>query len=152
MKKLSNQTAPALLPEQELPADAVISLPRRIDAGGENRLRWWRTMPPGMFTSDDRQALQDILSATAIIGEREWKYARRGCAASAFGIALPMIPIVRSGPIVDLAMSAVLLCALNGNGAAAGVMVHALRSLAGGRELAAEWREAELPQIGRLGC
>ena len=95
MKKLSNQTAPALLPEQELPADAVISLPRRIDAGGENRLRWWRTMPPGMFTSDDRQALQDILSATAIIGEREWKYARRGCAASAFGIALPMIPIVR---------------------------------------------------------
>ena len=49
-------------------------------------------------------------------------------------------------------MSAVLLCALNGNGAASGVMVHALRSLAGGRELAAEWREAELPQVGRLGC
>ena len=152
MKKLSNPASSAILPQRDLRADDVISAPQRTAADGGHRLRWWRTMPPGMFRSDDRQALQDILSGTAIIGERDWKYARRGCAASAFRIALPMIPIVRSGPVVDLAMSAVLLCALNGNGAASGVMVHALRSLAGGRELAAEWREAELPQVGRLGC
>ena len=152
MTKLSNQTAPAILLQQELPADTAISLPQRIAANGGHRLSWWRTIPPSMFASDDCQALHDILSGTAIIGERDWKYARHGCAASAIGIALPMLPVVRPGPVVDLAMSAVLLCALSGNAPAAGVMVHALRTLAGGRELAAEWREAELPQIGRLGC
>jgi len=87
---------------------------------------WWRTAPPGRLDATHRYALRRSLSQIAVLGEPGWQRAVAGDAAEAIGIALPIIHSGECGSRLDIVMSAVLLCALNGNPAAALLLAHAL--------------------------
>jgi len=91
-------------------------------------LVWWRTAPPSRFGAPHRCALQQSLSQIAVLGEPGWQRAVAGDAAEAIGIALPIIHSGESSSRLDIVMSAVLLCALQGNPAAALMLAHALDS------------------------
>lgn len=87
---------------------------------------WWRTTPPNRFDASHRYALRQSLSQIVVLGEPRWQRAVAGDAAEAIGIALPLIHSGESGSRLDIVMSAVLLCALQGNPAAALLLAHAL--------------------------
>lgn len=87
---------------------------------------WWRTTPPSRLDATHRYALRRSLSQIAVLGEPGWQRAVAGDAAEAIGIALPIIASGESGSRLDIVMSAVLLCALQGNPAAALLLAHAL--------------------------
>ncbi|EFI51355.1 hypothetical protein [Afipia sp. 1NLS2] len=89
---------------------------------------WWRTTPPNRLDATHRYALRRSLSQIAVLGEPGWQQAVAGDAAEAIGIALPLIHSGESGLRLDVVMSAVLLCALNGNPAAVLMLAHALDS------------------------
>jgi len=91
-------------------------------------LAWWRTVPPSRLGATHRYALRRSLSQIAILGQPGWQRAVAGDAAEAIGIALPLILSGESGSRLDIVMSAVLLCALQGNPAAALLLAHALDS------------------------
>lgn len=88
-------------------------------------LQWWRQTEPKMHDATANAALRAILSDVAMLGEPGWHAAARGDAAKAVRIAL-RTACRRPAPLaVDLAGTALLLCA-EGN-AAALVALHHLR-------------------------
>ena len=89
-------------------------------------LAWWRTAPPSRLDASHCDTLGQSLSQIAVLGEPGWRRAVAGDAAEAIGIALPLIHSGESGSRLDIVMSAVLLCALQGNPAAALLLAHAL--------------------------
>jgi hypothetical protein len=89
-------------------------------------LQWWRQTEPKMHDATANAALRAILSDVAMLGEPGWHAAARGDAAKAVRIAL-RTACGRPAPLaVDLAGTALLLCASEGN-AAALVALHHLR-------------------------
>lgn len=94
-------------------------------AGGAP-LQWWRQTEPKTHDATVNAALRAILGGVAMLGEPSWHAAARGDAAKAVRIAL-LVAAGRPSPLaVDLAGSALLLCASEGN-AAALVALHHLR-------------------------
>ena len=89
-------------------------------------LQWWRQTEPKMHDATANAALRAILSDVAMLGEPGWHAAARGDAAKAVRIALRTV-CGRPAPLaVDLAGTALLLCASEGNPAAL-VALHHLR-------------------------
>ncbi|MEH2480193.1 hypothetical protein V1282_003550 [Nitrobacteraceae bacterium AZCC 2146] len=101
---------------------------------GKATLSWWRLRSAYTFTDACPARLRQALAGMSLIAEPRWEAAVDGDAASAIGIALPAIgDDSYDGAYLDLAMSAVLLCALNGSAASALVLSHALRRSTSGR-------------------
>lgn len=88
---------------------------------------WWRTRSPRSFRRRDVKAIRASLLNTRIDGE-DWLLAVTGDAATAIGIAVRQLKAHgMTCSIVDDAVSAVLCCALEGDGAARTLVESALR-------------------------
>jgi hypothetical protein len=90
-------------------------------------LAWWRTLPANLFR--DAEAL--LVSATldkidVLSGSHTFAAALRGDTAAAITTALALMPIEETTLEVDLAMTAVLRGALDGDAAAALVLSHVI--------------------------
>ena len=90
-------------------------------------LAWWRTLPANLFR--DAEAL--LVSATldkidVLSGSHTFAAALRGDTAAAIAVALSLMPIEDTTLEVDLAMTAVLRGALDGDAPAALVLSHVI--------------------------
>lgn len=106
----ANRDRPTVRPYKNLPLG--ISFP--------HPLSWWRTRRAQQFRKVDVAIARNFLERSAIIGEPHWHLGAGGDAAVAIGVALRIRR--RQGEklvLVDVAMTAVLCCALDGDVTAA---------------------------------
>jgi len=119
-----------------------------FDPSNTSPLSWWRTMPAYCLHEADRVVLRDTLSKIAVLGGCEWVGAMRGDPAASIAVAVEVMPIANVKLQVDLALSAVLLNALDGNAAAVLMLSHVLRNTPldhpFGKELAVSWMVSNL--------
>jgi hypothetical protein len=87
----------------------------------------WRERKPQALSLQDVSRLREALLDTNIPSERDWNRAVSGDAAVAIGIAVRQLTIRKiTDPEVDLALSAVLACAIEGDSTAPVVISWAL--------------------------
>lgn len=114
-------------------------------------LEWWRTMPADHLGDAQLSHLRATVAKISVLNNRQWLSALQGDDAASIAIAIGAMPI---GPItleVDLAMSSLALCALDGSAGAALVMSHILRQTRldhpFGRELSTSWLALNLCRV-----
>jgi hypothetical protein len=91
-------------------------------------LIWWRTRRPSPLLCKGIGGIREALLGTEIQGEPEWPRAILGDAAVAIRIAVGQMKVCKiTATEVDIALSAVLACALEGDPASAIVVSSALR-------------------------
>ncbi|MBB4427604.1 hypothetical protein GGD66_006187 [Bradyrhizobium sp. CIR48] len=93
-------------------------------------LAWWRTLPSNLLRDAEHQLIIDTLDTIYVMDRREeFAAALYGDAAAAIGLALSLLPIHEVTLTVDIAMTALLRCALAGDATATLVVAHLLRSI-----------------------
>ena len=93
-------------------------------------LHWWRCLPATAFEIAHVAVLKRAISGIGLIREPLWPAAANGDAAAAVGVALRAITRHRKPtPTLDLIMSALLRCALEGSSAAGVTLWYALDRL-----------------------
>ncbi|MBI1201935.1 MAG: hypothetical protein GC182_05435 [Rhodopseudomonas sp.] len=106
-------------------------------------LEWWRTMPADHLSDVERRHLGATLEKICILKDHRWLSALGGDAAASIAIAIGAMPTDQVTLEVDLAMSALALCALDGSAGAALVLAHVLRRTPldhpFGTDLSASW-------------
>lgn len=107
-------------------------------------LAWWRLLPPGSFGNIERLLLVETIKRISVLrGGADLAAAMRGDATAAIGVALELMPIGEITLPVEIAMTALVRVALEGNATAALVaaQVVGLTDLGHEREieLAASW-------------
>lgn len=107
-------------------------------------LAWWRSLPSDAFRDAEHLALSATLERISVLhGDDKFAVALEGDAAAAIAVALSLMPIERITLQTDIAMSALLRCALDRSAAAALVLsqILGLTDLGHGLsiELAASW-------------
>jgi hypothetical protein len=91
-------------------------------------LFWWRTRKPRLHLCKGIREIRDALLGTEIPGQPDWARAILGEAAVAISVAIDQMKVRKITAIeVDLALSAVLACALEGDLASPIVISSALR-------------------------
>src|SRR6185312_3536221 len=106
-----------------LPREDFLSRARRnipVTLSFPHPLSWWRTRRAEEFKRTDCAIARGVLTRSAILGEPHWHLAAHGDTAVAIGVALRVQK--RSGEnliLVDVAMTAVLCCAVEGDATAA---------------------------------
>jgi hypothetical protein len=91
-------------------------------------LIWWRTREPRLRLCQSICEIREALLGTEIRGQPDWSRAILGDAAIAIGVAADQMKVhVITAAEVDLALSAVLACALEGDPASPIVISSALR-------------------------
>jgi hypothetical protein len=91
-------------------------------------LTWWRTRPPSPFLCRGIGEIRGALLGTEIHGEPDWHRAIQGDAAVAIRVAVNQLKVCKIGAgEIDVALSAVLACALEGDPASAILISSALR-------------------------
>lgn len=133
MSSLVNH-APAVFPPELLPFSPLC---------------WWRTRRPSSLLCRGIRGIREVLLGTEISGEADWYRAILGDAPAAIRIAVKQMSERRiTAPEVDLALSAVLACALEGDPACAVVLSSALRRRSkcdpSCRRLSALWLTAKI--------
>lgn len=117
--------------------------PWPFNLGDVTPLEWWRTMPANHLGDAQRLHLRATLEKICVMKDHRWLSALQGDAAASIAIAIGAMPIVQVTLEVDLAVSALALCALEGSAGAALVMTHILRRTAldhpFGKDLSASW-------------
>lgn len=94
-------------------------------------LIWWRTRKPLLLPFRGIRKIREALLGTEILGQPDWVRAILGEAAVAIGVAVEQMKVrVITATEVDLALSAVLACALEGDLTSPIVISSALRRLA----------------------
>lgn len=89
---------------------------------------WWRSQKPETFSRKDIERIRLALLGSGLPGEPDWRRAVLGDASTAIRVAVGQLKTKPIGaPEIDLALSAVLCCALEGNAASAVVLSSALR-------------------------
>jgi hypothetical protein len=108
-------------------------------------LAWWRTLRSYLLRDAEHLLLIDTLDTICVMDRHDdFAAALRGDAAAAVGVAFSLLPIHEVTLPVDIAMTAVLRCALAGDATATLVLASILRrvklnhSLA--TELSASWQ------------
>jgi hypothetical protein len=117
--------------------------PWPFNLGDVTPLEWWRTMPADHLGDAQRLHLRATMYKISVMKDHQWLSALRGDAAASIAITLGVMPIDQVTLEVDLAMSVLMLCALEGSAGAALVMSHILRRTPldhpFGRDLSASW-------------
>jgi hypothetical protein len=91
-------------------------------------LIWWRTRKPGLLLCKGIGELREAVLGTEISGQPDWSRAILGDADVAIRVAVGQMKVRKiTAAEVDLALSAVLACALEGDPASAIVISSALR-------------------------
>ncbi len=100
-------------------------------------------MPADHLGDAQLSHLRATVAKISVMKDRQWLSALQGDAAASIAIAIGAMPIGQITLEVDLAMSALALCALDGSAGAALVLSHILRQTPldhpFGRELSASW-------------
>lgn len=91
----------------------------------------WRTLSADQFGTADSEALDELLTRTAILGRDDWREAVEGDAAAAIRLVITFMPLREITLQVDLAMSALLRIGVGGDAAAAAALSFVLRNLPG---------------------
>jgi hypothetical protein len=91
----------------------------------------WRLAPAAAFDLMALREMRATLSTIAILEEPTWRSAAGGNAAAAIGLALRLNPARSTSIAYDLIVTALAICAAEGNAAACIVMSHILRKLPG---------------------
>lgn len=117
-------------------------------------LWWWRRLPADAFTERHLKVIRRAISGFLSLDEPYWSAAAKGDAAAAAEVALRTIKRRRTpSPGVDLVMSALLRCAVEGSATAILVLSHVLdRTAAKDRScaaLAASWRSIKIAEQDR---
>jgi len=90
-------------------------------------LHWWRMRGPRSLRRSDVRILRGHLLCTEAMNDPDWFRAATGDAAAAIGVAMrTMHATGMTNPSVDVALSAVLCCALEGDPATPAVIRSAL--------------------------
>jgi hypothetical protein len=117
--------------------------PWPFNLGDVTPLEWWRTMPADHLGETQRLHLGATLEKIWVMKDHQWLSAFRGDAPASIAIAIGAMPIDQVTLEVDLSMSALVLCALDGSAGAALVLAHILRRSAldhpFGKDLSASW-------------
>ena len=85
-------------------------------------IEWWRSLPANHLGDAQHLLLRATLDKICVMNGREWLSAMHGDAASSIAIAVEMFPITEITLEVDLAMTVLMVGALDGNAAAAVVL------------------------------
>jgi hypothetical protein len=111
-------------------------------------LEWWRTMPAEHLGDAQLSHLRATVAKISVMKDRQWLSSLQGDAAASIAIAIGAMPIGQITLEIDLAMSSLALCALDGSAGAALVLSHILRQVPldhpFGRELSASWLALDL--------
>lgn len=103
----------------------IVTLP---NAAPNSPLRWWRSREPVSFSRKDLTPLRRCLIRTTIIAEPEWIEAATGDAVSAIAIGVRLLSRhVIGAAEIDLALSAALACAIEGDATSPVLISSALR-------------------------
>lgn len=106
-------------------------------------LTLWRTLDAQRFSSGDVKALRALLARTSLLGQPKWADAASGDAPAAVAIAVSFIPVDKMTLPLDLAMTALIACAIEGDPGAAIVVSNILPHLPSAsprhHEIAASW-------------
>jgi hypothetical protein len=106
-------------------------------------LSLWRTLRAAEFEAPDLVAIRRLLAKIVLFGRPKWRDAVVGNAPAAIAVAVSFLPIDNVTLQVDLAMTALISCAIEGNLAAAIVVANILRNLPGSaplhRQIATSW-------------
>lgn len=79
----------------------------------------WRTTPAGHCSQSDIGRIRGLLQDVAILGDPRWREAASGDPAAAIGIAMGICdPEDGPSPLLDLVMSALFACVIEGDPAA----------------------------------
>jgi hypothetical protein len=113
----------------ELPAMATAT--KQHDLLRRPATQWWRLTSATTFDQIALREMRSSLSKIDMLGEPRWKDAATGDAAASIHIALCMRPEDSAEARYDLALTALAVCAADGNAAACLVMSHILRKIPG---------------------
>lgn len=133
MRKKEMGATEAALPASVTVYSLAANAPRWLTLGGDrvwpfkadatSLLAWWRTLPSDTFGDAERRLLLATLEQIDIVhGGDDGAAAMKGDPAAAIGFAFSLMPIKNMTLQVDLAMTALLRCALERNAAAALVL------------------------------
>jgi len=104
-------------------------------------LGWWRMLPPHLFGDAERLLVGSSLEGLAVIGGgQDFVAALKGDAAAAISVVLSLVPLREVTLQADIAMTALLSCALNGYPTAVLALSHIL-----GR---AQWGDPGAEELG----
>jgi hypothetical protein len=78
----------------------------------------WRTRDALQFNSIDVNAMRALLARTTLFGQPKWAAAASGDGPAAVAVAVAFIPACQITPSLDLAMTALLACAIEGDAGA----------------------------------
>lgn len=112
--------------------------------GDSSALTWWRKLPSDMFGIAERYLVLETLKHVSVLHADESTVAALdGNATAAIGVAFSFMPIEEISLPADIAMTALLRCALDRNAAAALVLTQVLGLTNLGhpfaKELSASW-------------
>ena len=106
-------------------------------------LSLWRTLRANEFEASDLAAIEGLLANTVLLGQPKWRGAVAGDVPSAVAVAVSFMPVDEITVQVDIAMTALIRCAAEGDFAAAIVAANILRNLPGAmrlhRRIATSW-------------
>jgi hypothetical protein len=112
-------------------------------APGCSPTRWWRGIAAPNFHVMALGAMQAAIEKVEMLGEPRWRDAVTGDAAAAVGMAILFDRQKATPGKLDLAMTALVICACEGNATACVVLSNIIRRLpnSGGREarVATSW-------------
>ncbi|WP_315707231.1 MULTISPECIES: hypothetical protein [unclassified Bradyrhizobium] len=93
----------------------LVILPLPTESFG-SPTKWWRTREPGSYSCGDLRHLRRTLIRIQTISDKEWSAAIRGYAAASIAVSIRQLnKHVISAIEVDVALSAVLACAIEGD-------------------------------------
>jgi hypothetical protein len=109
----------------------------------DNPLASWRTLRALDFSFHDVTSLRTVLAKTTLLGQPKWAAAVAGDGAAAVAVAISFIPAEKITQSLDLAMTALIACAIEGDPGAAIVASNILRHLPGAtprhHQIATSW-------------
>lgn len=118
-----------------------------------SRAPWalWRTRRAEQFDVADADTLQHLLAKTSLFGQAKWQNAVGGDVSAAVGVAVSFLPVDEVTVQFDIAMTALISYAIEGDAAAAIVVSNILRCLPGRerlhRRIATSWFVSNLAAL-----
>lgn len=116
-------------------------------------LAWWRTLPSNLLRDAEHLLVIDTLDTICVMDRHEeFAAALRGDVAAAVGVALSLLPIHEVTLTIDIAMTALLRCALAGDATATLVVANLLHRIEldhpSATKLSTSWRT----RVASLSC
>jgi hypothetical protein len=109
----------------------------------DNQLSSWRTLRALDFSFHDLTSMRALLAKTTLLGQPKWAAAVAGDGPAAVAVAISFIPAEEITMSMDLAMTALIACAIEGDPGAAIVASNILRHLPDAtprhHQIAASW-------------